>query len=139
MRGYSLLELTVVLVLLGLGVSLLLPAARRAADRFAVVGAREDLAGRLATARSLAMSSGGAALVIDEPGSSVWIQVGEHVRDSAGLRGAVVVELPGARTRAVLRFDGLGIGRVASQTVRFTRGRATASLVVSAYGAVSRR
>lgn len=140
-RGVSLLELILVLALIGAGVSLLLPAAQAAVDRFAVVGAREALAGRVATTRSRARSRGGASLVLDEATTTGWIEADGLVWDSAGLGvpWSVKMDLPGARTRARLRFDGLGIGRVASQSVRFTRRRAEARLVISAYGAVGRR
>jgi hypothetical protein len=42
------------------------------------------------------------------------------------------------RPEAVLRYDALGLGRVASQTLLFTRGRAEARLTVSAYGRIRR-
>ena len=120
---------------------MLVPAARTWADRFAVVGAREATVGLATTARSLALGSGGAALVIDEPSGSAWTDADGVVRDSMELatRFGVSVELLGTRTRATLRFDALGIGRVASQSVTFRRNRAVAGVVLSAYGAVSRR
>ncbi len=141
MRGVTLLELVFVLVLTGLAVSLMAPAARRSADRFAVLGAREALAGRVATARSHALARGGAVLVLDEPTGTTWIESEGLVWDSSRVEGVLPVELrlPGARSRAGLRFDALGIGRVASQSVEFTRNRAAAALVISAYGGVRRR
>jgi hypothetical protein len=63
---------------------------------------------------------------------------------SGGSRGAVFelgarygVMLHGTRAeRLVLRFDGLGIGRMAGTTLQVRRGTASTSFVVSAYGRV---
>lgn len=139
--GVTLLELLLALALSGLGLSVLVPAARRALDRFAVVSAREALAGRVASARLRAMAVGGARLVLDAPTATVWIEVDLAVSDSGPLEGPLPVEvkLTGTRSRIALPFDALGIGRVASQSIRFTRGRAASALVISAYGGVSRR
>jgi len=139
--GFTLLELVFVLFLTGMGVSLLVPAARTWADRFAVVGAREATIGLATTTRALALASEGAVLVIDESAGSAWTESNGVVGDSTPLasRFGVSVHLLGSRTRATLRFDALGIGRVASQSVTFRRNRAMAGVVLSSYGAVSRR
>lgn len=139
--GVTLLELVVVLAISGAAISILAPAARRAVDRFAVVSAREALAGRVATTRMRALASGGASLVVDGATGSAWIEIGLAVSDSGPLGTPVPVDvtLLGVRTRAALRYDALGIGRVASQSVRFTRHGAVATLVISAFGGVTRR
>lgn len=46
--------------------------------------------------------------------------------------------LSGQRAEAELRFDALGIGRIASQTIRLSRGDEDAVLVVSSYGRLAR-
>jgi hypothetical protein len=51
----------------------------------------------------------------------------------------VSLDLGGGRTDVELAYDALGLGRVASQTVVFRRGDATAELVVSGYGRLRRR
>jgi hypothetical protein len=51
----------------------------------------------------------------------------------------VSLGLSGARSEVELRYDTLGLGRMASQTVVVRRGRAVTALTVSAYGRVSRR
>jgi len=46
--------------------------------------------------------------------------------------------LSGERARATLLLDALGLGRVASQTLTFSRGEARALLVISSLGRVTR-
>lgn len=139
--GYTLIELVLVLVVSAIGLSLLVPTAQARADRLAVVGAREALVGLVASARSRAMARGGSALILDEATASAWLEADGAVTDSAALGGDFDVEISllGSRTRATLRFDALGIGRVASQSVLFRRGQSNARVVVSSYGGVSRR
>jgi type II secretory pathway pseudopilin PulG len=139
--GYTLIELVLVLVVSAFGLSLLVPTARVRADRLAAVGAREALIGLVASARSRALARGGSALILDEATASAWLEADGSVTDSVALGGDfdVEVSLLGSRTRATLRFDALGIGRVASQSVLFRRGRSDARVVVSSYGGVSRR
>lgn len=139
--GFTLIELIYVLAVSAVGLSLLIPAARSRRDHLAVVGAREALVGLVSTARTRALAVGGAALVLDEPTASAWLEADGSVADSVSLARefGVDVSLLGSRTRARLRFDALGIGRIASQSILFRRGRAAARVVVSSYGGVSRR
>ena len=51
----------------------------------------------------------------------------------------MILALSGDRESAELTFDAMGVGRVASQTFRFSRGSAQAELVVSSFGRVTRR
>lgn len=140
LRGFTLLELTVGLFLAGLTLAVSLPAARRALDRMAVVGAREAVVGLLTRARGEAVRRGGASLVIDTDGL-VFVEVGGQALDSVDLatRYEVTIGLSGSGERAQIPFDALGIGRFASRTVEFRRGSAVTSLIVSSYGRVTRR
>jgi Tfp pilus assembly protein FimT len=140
-RGTTLVELAAVLFLLAAVLSLLLPAAARARDRMAVVGAREEVVALLARARGEALTRGGAVLAVERGGSTIRVEAGGVVRAEVdlGRRYGVLLELSGSGGEARLSFDALGIGRAASKTFRFQRERASASVVVSAYGRVVRR
>lgn len=138
--GTTLIELIVVLAVLAvlLGVAVLSSARWR--DEAAVRAARDELASGLAQARVTAVSSGGAALILDPAAGRFWTvtdsgAAGEPV--SLEDRYGVLVD-PGGDDLVVLRYDGLGIGRLASRTVRIRRGRAEAGLTVSAYGRTRR-
>ena len=118
-----------------------IPAARRSLDRMAVVGARESLVGLVVRTRAEALQRGGATLLVDPSVGRVRVQSGTTIVDSLDLDAAFGVEVDigtPART-AQLRFDGLGIGRVASRTIALRRGSAEAGIVVSSYGRVTRR
>jgi len=139
-RGHTLLELSAVLALLAAGVSILLSAAQGSRDRWAVEAAREEVAGLLAEARTEALAWGGAVVHLSAADGEVWYEAGGAERGRLVLsRGAPLeLVLPRGRPEAELRFDALGLGQVASQTLRFRRGAAETRLVVSAYGRVRR-
>jgi type II secretory pathway pseudopilin PulG len=132
--GHTLLELTVVLLLAGLAGTAVLPAARRAADRAAVSGAREALAGLVARARTEAMTLGGASLRTRAADATAWVQAGDSVIGLRGLGDEFGVTLDVGAAEAELDFDALGLGRRASRTLIVRRGQAEARLVVAAYG-----
>lgn len=140
-RGFTLLELVVAVALAALVLGAGLPAARRSVDRMAVVGAREALVGMVVRARSEAVARGGAVLVLDAAGATARVEAAGEVVDALDVASAFGVHLdPGGTASEVrLAFDGLGIGRIASRTVKLRRGRAEAGIVVSSYGRVSRR
>lgn len=139
-RGYTLLEAVTVLVLLATITAALTPAFRRYGDTAAVVAARESVVALITRARVMAAGAGGAAVHVGAAPSIARLTVGgldvevERLEDELG----VVVDL-GGREEVVLSFDALGIGRVASATLRFTRRRSERTLVVAAYGRVRRR
>jgi type II secretory pathway pseudopilin PulG len=137
--GYSLLDLSVAVTLVGMGVSVLVPAARRQLDRNAVLSAREAVVARVARARREARLAGGASVQLRQAGSRIWVDTGEPVRDTLALEERFGVRMdPGAASAAVA-FDALGIGRLANRTLVFTRGDARAGLTISAYGRVRRQ
>ncbi len=139
-RGFSILELVVALTLIAVGVSLLLPAARRIDERLSVVAAREELVGLIIRARGLARLHGEAALVLETGPAKAWISAGDTIREIIDLRELHQADLfiSGGRASAELRFDGLGLGRMAARSMTLRRGRALARLVVSAYGRIRR-
>ncbi len=140
-RGYTLIELSLVLTLATMTCLTLLPTARRLRDRMAVVAAREALAGLIARARVDALARGGSTVHVRGVSGRAWYEASDSVLATLELQRdfAVTVALGGTRDSADLRFDALGIGRIASQTLRFRRGSEEAVLVVSGYGRVRRR
>ncbi len=138
MRGFTLIELTVVVLLVALGVSALVPAARRQGDRLAVISAREATVALVSRARREALLAGGAALHLRRDDGLVWLQGSEPARDTLDLPDRFGVRLDMSVREARLAFDALGIGRVASRSLAFARGDARAGVAVSAYGRVRR-
>ena len=141
--GYTLLELTVVLALLALAIGLAYPGARTAADAWAVRAARDAVASVLAGTRAAAMSQRGAELLIVPATGAVLVRTGAQPRATLELDVArdwgVVISTPGATADTIaIRYDAIGLGRIANRTLRFERGRAAAGLTVSAYGRVRR-
>jgi type II secretory pathway pseudopilin PulG len=140
MRGHTLIELLFVLLLFGVTTASFAPYARRQRDRALVIGAREAVVGLFAEARARAMESGRASVrILAAParaevlsGARIFrtVSVAEEFRVDVSLGGSASVEIA---------YDALGLGRVASQTIRFTRGADTTELIVSGYGRVRRR
>ena len=139
-RGYTLVELATVLLLLGLASSTLLPLARRSGDRAAVVSAREAVTGLVAEARVASRTHGEASVHLAAEPWRAWIEADGEVTRLVALAAdlGVDVVLSRGRTRAELRFNALGLGEVASQTLVFRRRKAQAGLVLSSYGRVRR-
>jgi prepilin-type N-terminal cleavage/methylation domain-containing protein len=140
LRGFTLLEVLAALCLLSLLLFQALPAATRELDRLAVVGAREDVAGLFHKARSTAVAHGGARVRVVRSPPFAELLVGGDVLARVDLRREYRATLSLSRDRGEveLRYDAMGLGRVASQTIRFSRGGAEAALVISSYGRVRR-
>ena len=138
--GFTLLELALGLLLVGLALSQLLPAARRQIDRLAVVGARGEVAGLFHRVRLEAVAHGGASIHLSVRPPTVEIRAGQDLLARADLEEDYGVTLTLSRNReeAVLGFDPLGLGRVSSQTLVLARGEAETRLVVSSFGRVSK-
>jgi len=139
--GFTLVELVTALFLLSLSLSLLLPAAGRQVDWMAVRGARDEVAGLLHRTRGEAVSRGGAQLVLSVSPPMARVLAGEET-----LAGSMLEEIYGVsmtlsrgQQEVIMAFGPLGLGRVASQTLRFKRGEAEAVLVVSSLGRVVRK
>jgi Tfp pilus assembly protein FimT len=131
--GATLSELLLVLIIIAILGGMALPAARNSLDIVRVRAARETLFGAFMRARSLAMTRGGAALVIDADSDLVFVDVDSTSRQLLDAD----VTLDGQR-RIALRFDAFGIGRMTARTIHLQRRSASASLTVSAYGRVRR-
>lgn len=137
--AFTLIELAVVLVAAGALTALALPRLHNARQQVTVRAARAELAGAFAVARSAAITGGGATLFVDPAAGAAWIEVRDGVRLDTDYRLAdrygVRIETPRGAVLSV-RYDALGIGRLANTSLTLRRGSATASLTVSAYGRV---
>lgn len=138
-RGFTLVEVVLVLCLVGILTSLATPALSAGRDGAAVRAARDQVAAALTYTRAAALARGGAALVVDVERANLWVRdaAGDTVARPLDLRAryGVAVTTRGGPT-VEIRYDAMGIGRLASRTLRFRRGRARAVLTVSAYGRV---
>ena len=137
-RGFTLLELSTVLCLLAIVLAGAFPTLRSWADRIAVVSAREELVGFLHQARGEAVARGGVELFLTSSPPTVTLRHEEEVLAYCDLkhRYRVTLALSRDRDEAVLIFDAMGLGRVASQTLSLSRGEAQARLIVSSLGRV---
>jgi len=141
MRGHTLIELTFVLLLLGVTASFMAGPMRRLRDRAAVEAAREALVGVFVEARGAAIEAGGASVrIVEATGLAEANAAGVTLRRvELASEFGVRLELGGTRPDVDLRYDALGLGRMTSQTVVLRRSEATAQLVVSSYGRLRRR
>lgn len=141
-RGHTLTELLIVLALLALAIGVAYPAARGAADAWAVRAARDAVGATLAGARAAALTQRGAEVLLVPADGTVSTRTGMDAappRPRLDLAGdwRVVLTSPGfAGDTIAIRYDAIGVGRLANRTLRFERGRAVAGLTVSAYGRV---
>jgi prepilin-type N-terminal cleavage/methylation domain-containing protein len=138
-RGFTLLELVLVLLVLGTITTLVVPRFGHARDVVAVRAARAELAAAFAVARVTAIRSGGAAIVIDVASGDVWVETAAGLRLPADypLGHRYGVTLSCDRTSpVVLRYDALGLGRLTNAVIRVQRRGVRASLTISSYGRV---
>lgn len=137
--GYTLLELVFVLTIVTAGFTVVAPSYRRAHARLIVRSARESLVGLIMRAQALAVIHDGATVTLSVRLGSAWLEAGGEVGDTLSLTAlGVAMALSGGRPQARLRFNSLGIGELAGQTVGLSSGSARAGLIVSAYGRIRR-
>jgi len=141
--GFTLLELVVVLALLAIAIGVAYPGARAASDAWAVRAARDAVASVLAGTRAAARAHRGAEVLIVVDEGAVLTRSGARPRperrlDLARDWGVSVASPAFAGDTIAIRYDALGLGRIANRTLRFERGRAAAGITVSAYGRVRR-
>lgn len=140
-RGFTLLELGVVLGLLALILSLALPLGTRTLDLWTVRAVRDQALAALHRVRVEARMRGGAVLEVDGVEGTLVARSADSVlwvRHEPGEAG-VSMGLPDGTPRTSVSFDALGLGVVSSRTVVFRRGRAEARLVISSRGRGARR
>ncbi len=137
--GYTLLELVFVLTIIAAGFTVVAPSYQRTRTRLIVRSARESLVGLITRAQAGAVVHGGATVTLSVDPAVAWLEAGGEVGDTLSLTAlGVAMELSGGRSRARLRFNSLGIGELAGQTVSLSLGSARAGLIVSAYGRIRR-
>jgi prepilin-type N-terminal cleavage/methylation domain-containing protein len=137
--GFTLLEVALVLLILGTLLTAGVPRFRRALDAAAVRAARGELISAFAVTRAAAIRSGGASLIIDPSAGDVWIETAAGVRLPASypLTARYGVVITSDRSPpVVLRYDPLGVGRLANATIRLHRRQQSVTLTVSAYGRI---
>jgi len=138
-RGHTLFELIIAITLLATAIAVAAAPLRRYQDAAAVVAARERFAGLVARTRAQAVASGGASLHVGSEPPGAWLVVDGDTVDALGtLPRGVLVDL-GARDRIELVYDETGLGRMASATIRLTRGGARRELVIASFGRMRRR
>jgi prepilin-type N-terminal cleavage/methylation domain-containing protein len=135
-RGYTVIELLLVLMLGTLLLAITVAPVRHARDVFAVRAARSDIAALIAVTRSTAIMTGGATLVVDVSAGTAWIEQGSGVRvgDVQHITVRHRVALTASRPVLNLRYDALGIGRMNNAVVHVTSGSVTGTVTISAYG-----
>lgn len=140
MRGVTLLELTIVLVIAGFVLAIAMRPLGRALDHFAVDGAARDVTTLLATARQTAVAQRRRArlrmqtdsLVIDTLGESGW---GRHrAWPGPATRG---VGIKASNSEVTFSPTGVAWG-VSNTTVVFTRGSHVETVIVSRLGRIRR-
>lgn len=137
--GFTLLELLLVFVLLGVLLLIAAGEGARGYDALAVHLSREQAISLVADARMAARTHGGATLVLDEEGPiALHSPSGETLRQWDPRDRGVDVFPRARRTPLELHFGPTGLGRATSLTLEFRRGRSERLLVLSSYGRVRR-
>jgi prepilin-type N-terminal cleavage/methylation domain-containing protein len=135
--GFSILELVIVASIAAILAGIAAPLGRAIIDRHAVRSARDTIVGALALTRATAIMHGGATLELDGAAGTLHVRLADGAERGDALHlhrvHGVRIELSGGDA-AEIRYDALGIGRMANRTIRVRRGRNEAGLTVSAYG-----
>jgi hypothetical protein len=136
--GATLVDVVVVLAILSIVSGMAAPRLGAARDGWAAAAARDATIAIVAKARTQAMARGSARLIVDPVSSVIRLEspigvvVGEALH--IGREWGVAVAVDRASGVVGIDFDGLGLGRLASRTLRFRRGAAEARLSLSTYG-----
>jgi len=140
MRGFTLLEMLMVVILVGLAAGIVVPPLVRALDRAAVNEAAERYAALHETARQLAIARGQPARVeLDSVRRQAVIarRLSATLWDTLETRSLGRADLSASRT--MVTFSPLGIGLGASNTsIVFTCGVAVETVTVSRTGRLRR-
>lgn len=139
MRGATLPELLLTLIVMGVGVAVAVPPVGRLVDRALVRGSVKRFAAVHETTRQLALARGGASrLVLDTAQGEAVIQV----RTGGAWEPAARFPLGGARvsaSQASLVFNQWGLGSgLSNATIVFQRGLAAETVTVSRTGRLKR-
>lgn len=143
--GFTLVEMLLVVVLLGLFSAIAYPRMKAPVARLSVRSARQQASEMLVVARSAAVQSGAETrfirsgnvlrTVMDSSGTWITIAAG----DLYATHG-VTVAMTGLLPKDTIRFDarGVAIGLTGTQTITFTNSTAADSVCVLRVGKVAR-
>lgn len=139
--GYSLIEVAVALAIIAALAPPVATAASRLRATFDLKRAQEDAARLFTAARWAAIRDGSATveLVADPPRGRVVSITGDTVATADLGPGGVKLRLSRGRATSRVRYGPVGLGWVASQSLRFTKAGQEKALVISSLGRVSRR
>jgi prepilin-type N-terminal cleavage/methylation domain-containing protein len=139
-RGYTLVEMLLVLTLVGAGVSLLAGPVRRLSDDVTARMLCEEVVTLVNATRLLGRNHGGARLTLHQDGQYAITAGGSPVRSGTlGLPPRASLRLSRGRDSTLVSFDRLGLGRMASTTIAVRIGDADRAVVLSSYGRLRRR
>lgn len=135
-RGYTLVELLLVLTILGVVLAIALPRGMASLDRISVLAASSDVQATLNHARILALAGGTAvAIHVDSSRGELRVRRGAEVVMSRGVAQAHGVTMRG--TRDSMAYDPRGLGRgAANLSIILRRGGAVETVFVSRLGRV---
>lgn len=136
MRGFSLLELLIVLTVIGIVLAIAIPRTRAELDRTMVRSAALDVRTTLGLARTLALASHAVVTVdVDSATGMLRVRRGDEVIMRRTVGPAHGVRL--AATRDSLAYDPYGMGRGASNlSIRVRKGIAAETVFVSRLGRI---
>lgn len=144
-QGFTLIEMLLVIVFLGLISAIAYPRLKAPAAGLSVRSALQQTSEMLVVARTAAVQSGaetrfirnGNVLRTVMDSSGTWITLA--ARDLYTMHG-VTVAVSGTAPKDTIRFDarGIAIGLTASQTIKFTNSTAIDSVCVTRIGKVTR-
>jgi prepilin-type N-terminal cleavage/methylation domain-containing protein len=146
-RGFSLLELIIVLLLLGVFIGIAAPSASAMRYRYEVRGSSQRFAAKHSLARAVAVRTGRTAqLRVDTARSRVWIEVlrSPTVRDTVGPVDYFDPRIGFQSNRTALCFDARGLARTGggcetpSATVIFSLAGRADTVEVTPIGRVVR-
>jgi prepilin-type N-terminal cleavage/methylation domain-containing protein len=135
-KGFSLLELLIVMTVTGIVLAIAVPRARAGLDRAAVRSAGWDVRATVGMARTLALA-GHAVVVVDVDSAAGMLRIvrGADVLLRRGVGQAHGVEL--RATRDSLAYDPYGMGRGASNlSIVIRKGAAVETVFVSRLGRI---
>lgn len=139
--GYSLIEIAVALAIVGALAPPVAASASRLRAAFDLRRSQESAARLFTAARWAAVRDGSATveLAADPPWGRVISANGDTLVAADLGRGGVKLRLSRGRATSRVRYGPVGLGWVASQTLRFARAGQEKALVISSLGRVSRR
>jgi len=139
--GYSLIEVAVALAIVAALAPPVVTSASRLRATYDLKRAQEDAARLFTAARWTAVRDGSATveLVSDPPQGRVVSITGDTVAVADLGSGGVTLRLSRNRATSRVRYGPVGLGWVASQSLRFAKDGQEKALVVSSLGRVARR